>query len=74
MVAGQRNVSIDVRALDDGFFSVMAQAKGSTQAPCSRSTGATPYEHGGPERLLDLTIRTGPCGDWYDREAMPQDR
>ena len=25
----------------------------------------TPYEHGGPERLLDLTIRTGPWGDRY---------
>ncbi len=26
------------------------------------------YDAGGPERILDLTIRTGPWGDWYGRE------
>jgi hypothetical protein len=25
----------------------------------------THYEHGGPERILDLTLRTGPFGDRY---------
>jgi len=69
MVAGQRNASIDVRALDDGFFSVMAQAKGLDADAVLAQYARTPYEHGGPERLLDLTIRTGPWGDWYGADA-----
>jgi anaerobic selenocysteine-containing dehydrogenase len=60
LCAGMRNDDIDVGALDDGFCTALIEA-----------TGLTPevvlghYDHGGPERLLDLTIRTGPWGDRY---------
>ena len=48
--------SFDVAAIDDGFFTVL----------CARYKGLDPdeilplYDEGGPERMIDLTIRTGP--------------
>jgi anaerobic selenocysteine-containing dehydrogenase len=55
---------VDVAAIDDGFFDYMAYTKGLN--------GATIREHydsvglaGGPERILDFTLRTGPFGDRY---------
>lgn len=60
LCAGMKNADIDVAALDDGFFSAMVSAKG-----LDPDTVLAEYEHGGPERLLDLTIRTGPWGDRY---------
>jgi anaerobic selenocysteine-containing dehydrogenase len=68
MVAGQRHDEIDVRALDDGYFAALAQAKGLDPAVVLAQYAGTRHEHGGPERLLDLTIRTGPWGDGYGRE------
>jgi anaerobic selenocysteine-containing dehydrogenase len=60
MCAGMRHDEIDVAALDDAFFSALVEAKGlSADAVLSQ------YDQGGPERLVDLTIRTGPWGDRY---------
>lgn len=55
---------VDVRAIDDGFFDYLAFTKGLDGATIRQR-----YEHagmgGGPERMLDLTLRTGPFGDRY---------
>jgi anaerobic selenocysteine-containing dehydrogenase len=64
-VAGMADADIDLQMLDDGFFSALAEAKGLVAADVIASYAGTPFEHGGPERLLDLTIRTGPWGDRY---------
>ena len=47
-------------AIDDGFFSTLCQVKGIDPA-----TALAHYDHGGPERMCDLTVRTGPWGDRY---------
>jgi anaerobic selenocysteine-containing dehydrogenase len=51
---------VDVAAIDDGFFDYMAFTQGLDGAAIRAH-----YEHGGPERVLDLTLRTGPFGDRY---------
>ena len=51
---------VDVTAIDDGFFDYMAFTKGLDGAEIRKL-----YERGGPERILDLTLRTGPFGDGY---------
>jgi anaerobic selenocysteine-containing dehydrogenase len=53
---------VDVAAIDDGFFDYMAFTRGLNGAEIRKL-----YDHGGPERILDLTLRTGPFGDWYGR-------
>jgi anaerobic selenocysteine-containing dehydrogenase len=68
LCAGMRNDEIDVTALDDGYLSALATAKGLEAADVIAQYEGTPFARGGPERLLDLTIRTGPWGDWYGRE------
>jgi anaerobic selenocysteine-containing dehydrogenase len=60
LCAGMRNDDIDIGALDDGFTAALAEAKGLNGADVLAH-----YDHGGPERLLDLAIRTGPWGDRY---------
>jgi anaerobic selenocysteine-containing dehydrogenase len=61
--------AIDARALDQLFFAGLVA--GVTQLPGSKIQGRDPAEivaatEGvGPERLLDLQIRTGPWGDAY---------
>jgi len=57
---GQPANEVDVAAIDDGFFDVLASVHG-IDGPTVRQG----YDHGGPERLLDLTLRTGPFGDRY---------
>ena len=57
---GQPANAVDVAAVDDGFFDVLASVHG-IHGPAVR----TRYDRGGPERLLDLTLRTGPFGDRY---------
>ncbi|HEX8802729.1 MAG TPA: molybdopterin-dependent oxidoreductase, partial [Acidimicrobiales bacterium] len=57
---GERADLVDVAAIDDGFFDVLASVKGF-DGPVLRER----YDAGGPERLLDLTLRTGPFGDRY---------
>lgn len=52
--------AVDVAAIDDGFFDYLAFTRGVDGAAIRRH-----YDHGGPERMLDLTLRTGPFGDRY---------
>jgi anaerobic selenocysteine-containing dehydrogenase len=60
---------VDTRAIDQLFFAGLVA--GLTQMPDSRIHGRDPAEivaatpGVGPERLLDLQIRTGPWGDAY---------
>jgi anaerobic selenocysteine-containing dehydrogenase len=51
---------VDVAAIDDGFFDYMAFTQGLDGA-----TIRAHYDRGGPERILDFTLRTGPFGDRY---------
>ena len=51
---------VDVAAIDDGFFDYLAFTIGLDGAQIRKL-----YDHGGPERMLDLTLRTGPFGDRY---------
>jgi anaerobic selenocysteine-containing dehydrogenase len=51
---------VDVAAIDDGFFDYMCFTQGLDGAQIR-----THYDSGGPERMLDLTLRTGPFGDRY---------
>ena len=51
---------VDVAAIDDGFFDYLCFTQGLDGA-----TVRAHYDHGGPERTLDMTLRTGPFGDRY---------
>jgi anaerobic selenocysteine-containing dehydrogenase len=55
-----RLAEIDTDTIDDGFFSALCAAKGIDATPLLPL-----YAQRGPERLLDLQIRTGPFGDRY---------
>jgi anaerobic selenocysteine-containing dehydrogenase len=57
---GQPMADVDVTAIDDGFFDVLC-ALHDLDGPTIRAG----YDQGGPERLLDLTLRTGAFGDRY---------
>jgi anaerobic selenocysteine-containing dehydrogenase len=58
--AAEPDGSADVALFDDGFFAALCEAQGVDAAAVMAR-----YDHGGPERLLDLQIRTGPFGDRY---------
>jgi anaerobic selenocysteine-containing dehydrogenase len=60
MLAGMANADIDVDMIDDGYFASLAEMKGADSAV---ALDASPGR--GPERMLDLQIRTGPFGDRY---------
>ncbi len=60
LCAGANADGLDVSLFDDGFFAALCEAKGMDGA-----TVAEHYNSGGPERLVDLQIRTGPFGDRY---------
>jgi anaerobic selenocysteine-containing dehydrogenase len=62
---------VDVAAIDDGFFDYLAFTQGLDGAEIRHH-----YDHGGPERILDLTLRTGPFGDRYgeDPDGLTLDR
>jgi anaerobic selenocysteine-containing dehydrogenase len=62
---GQPMDEVDVAAIDDGFFDVLASVHGLDGAALREGYVGTDLEAGGPERLLDLTLRTGPFGDRY---------
>jgi anaerobic selenocysteine-containing dehydrogenase len=51
---------VDVAVIDDGFFDVLCSVHG-LDGPTIREG----YDAGGPERLLDFTLRTGAFGDRY---------
>jgi anaerobic selenocysteine-containing dehydrogenase len=57
---GQPARDVDVAGIDDGFFDVLASVHGLDGAKLREQ-----YDEGGPERMLDLTLRTGPFGDRY---------
>jgi anaerobic selenocysteine-containing dehydrogenase len=57
---GESANDVDVSIIDDGFFDVLASVQG-----LDGSVLRERYDHGGPERMLDLTLRTGPFGDRY---------
>ena len=60
LCAGTPAEDVDVAAIDDGFFDYLALTQGLDGAAIRKH-----YDHGGPERILDLTLRTGPFGDRY---------
>lgn len=60
LMAGMSVDDIDVTALDDGYFAALCDAKGIDAAQVMGH-----YDRPGPERLLDLQIRTGAFGDRY---------
>jgi anaerobic selenocysteine-containing dehydrogenase len=60
LCAGTPAEDVDVAAIDDGFFDYLAFTRGLDGVQIRKL-----YEHGGPERMLDLTLRTGPFGDQY---------
>jgi anaerobic selenocysteine-containing dehydrogenase len=62
LCTGMPAEDVDVAAIDDGFFDYMAFTKGFDGAEIR-----TLYDHGGPERILDFTLRTGPFGDQYGK-------
>src|SRR6478736_8689880 len=57
---GMDAADMDVAAIDDGFFDVLAATRDIDGAAVREQ-----YDAGGPERMLDLTLRTGPFGDRY---------
>jgi anaerobic selenocysteine-containing dehydrogenase len=60
LCAGTPAEEVDVAAIDDGFFDYMAFTQGLDGATIRQH-----YDRGGPERILDFTLRTGPFGDRY---------
>jgi anaerobic selenocysteine-containing dehydrogenase len=58
--AGQKAADVDIKALDDGFVSFLAATVGVDPASVLATSDAP-----GPERILDLSIRSGPWGDRY---------
>ncbi len=60
ILMGQPAAEVDVKALDDGWFSFLVSVTGLDPA-----TVMAHYEEGGPERMIDLSLRTGPFGDRY---------
>jgi anaerobic selenocysteine-containing dehydrogenase len=60
LAGGMTLEQIDVAAIDDGYFMALAMAQGIDAAKILPL-----YEGRGPERLLDLQIRSGPFGDRY---------
>jgi anaerobic selenocysteine-containing dehydrogenase len=69
LLAGMSGSSDDATLLDDGFFAALVEMQ--CNDPASPAHGGDPkeitasYTQGGPARLLDLAIRTGPWGDGY---------
>jgi anaerobic selenocysteine-containing dehydrogenase len=60
LCAGTPAEDVDVAAIDDGFFDYLCFTQGLDGAEIRKH-----YAHGGPDRILDLTLRTGPFGDRY---------
>ncbi|MFZ4371784.1 MAG: molybdopterin-dependent oxidoreductase [Mycobacterium sp.] len=60
LCAGTAAEDVDVAAIDDGFFDYLCFTQGLDGAQIRSH-----YSRGGPERILDLTLRTGPFGDRY---------
>ena len=61
IISGQQASEVDVAAFDDAFLRLPRLG----ERPGSRRRVRAQYESGGPERMLDLSLRTGPWGDRY---------
>ena len=61
---GQDAADVDVAAIDDGFFDVLADDPRLRRRRRSGRGTTT----AGPSGMLDLTLRTGPFGDRYGEE------
>ncbi|MFA5883377.1 MAG: molybdopterin-dependent oxidoreductase [Acidimicrobiia bacterium] len=60
LIGGGTNADFDLAALDDGWFGALCRMNGLDPERILPL-----YDHGGPERMIDLTIRMGPWGDRY---------
>jgi anaerobic selenocysteine-containing dehydrogenase len=60
LFSGGSNADYDQTALDDGWFRALCGMYG-----VDADTVMAEYDHGGPERIIDLSIRMGPWGDRY---------
>jgi anaerobic selenocysteine-containing dehydrogenase len=58
--AGGTDDTFDFAALDDGLFAYLCSVYGVDPAAT-----AARYDHGGPERIIDLQVRLGPWGDRF---------
>lgn len=63
LCAGTPAEEVDVALIDDGYFDYLAWTQGLDGAEIRKH-----YTSGGPERTLDLSLRTGPFGDHYGKE------
>src|SRR5690606_1328560 len=64
LCAGNSNATFDIDKLDDDYFAALCKV-----ADVDAARVASFYEGRGPERILDLAIRTGPFGDRYGEIA-----
>ncbi|WP_257539170.1 molybdopterin-dependent oxidoreductase [Sphingobium sp. CFD-1] len=62
IIGGQKDADVD--AMDDGYFRALATGRG---IDADMAIAALP--HRGPERILDLAIRSGPFGDRFGAVA-----
>ena len=60
LCAGHRDADFDFAVLDDGWFTTLCHMYGRDPAETLPL-----YDHGGPERMIDLQLRMGPWGDRY---------
>ena len=60
---GGTDEAYDFQALDDGWFTVLCHLYGRDP-----ETTLPLYDHGGPERMIDLQVRMGPWGDRYGED------
>jgi anaerobic selenocysteine-containing dehydrogenase len=66
-IAAGRGAHADVAALDQEVFVAEARKLAGADAEAALAGGA---QRQGPERLLDLALRTGPYGDGYGRDPQ----
>jgi anaerobic selenocysteine-containing dehydrogenase len=57
---GGTEEAFDFEALDDGWFTTLCHMYGRDP-----ETTLPLYDHGGPERMIDLQVRMGPWGDRF---------
>ncbi|WP_436771190.1 molybdopterin-dependent oxidoreductase [Yinghuangia sp. YIM S09857] len=62
ILAGQKADEVDIAALDDMWFTTLVRICGLDPEEVLPH-----YQRGGPERIADLSVRTGPWGDRYGR-------
>ncbi|MGZ8765977.1 MAG: molybdopterin-dependent oxidoreductase [Acidimicrobiia bacterium] len=66
---GMANAYIDVAELDDGYFAALCEFAGVDATVAAAHYAPASEGGGGPERVTDLSIRTGPWGDRYGEVA-----